>query len=301
MFKLIRSYYSAAYQHAEQIAIPRPDELLAKLAQFSSEGLENCEVISDFDYTLTQYKSQGQRLLNSVEVLQYGLTPEQRTRCDELASKYYPIEADPAYPFEEKLKLLETWYTLKNQIIIESSITLKDIARPLEQRKLLLRNGIESVFKLCHQAKLPVSVVSAGAGDIILESFKQLPSLNLSVLSNFIQFDADGVGREFIKPVVTSLTKGALIEKPKRKNAVVLGDLPSDLLLAQRHTPETVISVGFYNRSFKFEPYEEYDVLIMNDGNLHAVEYLLALIGNLPLKQPSKSLQPLRELASQLS
>lgn len=303
MFKLCRSYFSAAFQHSELIAIPRPELLLFKLELFAKDGIEACEVICDYDYTLTQYKAEGKRLLNSFEGLQFSLSPEQKARCNALAGKYYPIEADSEYPYEEKLHLMETWYAEKNRIILESSITALHIAKPLEERKLLLRNGIDSLFAAFEESKVPVSVVSAGAGDVISESFKRLPKVsNLDILSNFIEFDSKGVGKDFLKPVVTSLTKANLLgNPPKRKNAFVMGDLPSDLLLAKFHNPYQVISVGFYNRDFKFEPYEQYDLLVINDGNLQAVEYLLATVAKSQNKPEQETLQPLQELTSMLS
>jgi len=300
---LCRGYFSAVYQHSELLAIPRPELLLFKLELFGKDGLGACEVITDYDYTLTKYKSEGHRLLNSFEGLQVSLSSDQKAMCYALADKYYPIEADPEYPYQEKLQLMDTWYSLKNKIILESAISRADITKSLAEGRILLRNGIDSLFETLEANKVPLTVVSAGAGDIIAESFKKLPSLsNLAIHSNFIEFDENGVARDFIQPVLTSLTKAdKLSSPPLRKNAIVMGDLPSDLMLARHHNPYQVISVGFYNRDFKFEPYEQFDLLVLNDGNLQAVEFLLATLARSSKKPQQDSLQPLHELISALS
>ena len=134
-------------------------------------------------------------------------------------------------------------------------------------------------------------IISAGVLGIITQSIDLLRELEgIEELKNIVyigtqeEYDKDEILVAFKEPIITSLNKSKLISHeilphvPLNSNAIVIGDLIPDLLVTENLKLDTVLSVGFYHEegSSPLENFkEQYDVLILNDGNLTWVANLI--------------------------
>lgn len=85
------------------------------------------------------------------------------------------------------------------------------------------------------------------------------------------------------KPVIHVLNKQQFIydsHKEFRKNIIILGDILEDVNMVRRSEHETVMTVGYLNcmqtHGHLLEDFKrEFDLIILDDGSLQIVNYLL--------------------------
>jgi hypothetical protein len=99
------------------------------------------------------------------------------------------------------------------------------------------------------------TIVSAGRGDVIRGCLEELPGYAaVEIYSNFIDFDAEGMSTGFKSPLLHSLSKPrALVAKQLKKNLLVLGDMPHDMLMVSHYEQSHVLSVGYCNDETVFD------------------------------------------------
>lgn len=74
----------------------------------------------------------------------------------------------------------------------------------------------------------------------------------------------------------------------KRHNIIVMGDLIDDIKMAKHlhESKEDILSIGFYNNPSKdgekllLEYEKNFDMVVVNDGNLHFLHYFLSRLGH---------------------
>lgn len=271
----------APYNSSEVLLIPNPPLLRSKLIALIAGGKDNLQVISDFDHTLTRNSVHSERVPVSYELLMNGLlNDEGRQKAFAFENKYTPVEADPSVPLAEKRRLMEEWVRSGNELLVNSGISEGNIINLLTERPLYLRARVEKMFSLCELHNIPVSVVSKGVGNLI-EAILPV-SENVKVYSNFMEWDETGKIIGFSDPVVDCKRKaGAIINQPMRMNLLVIGDTLEDAAVTEALEYSSCLKVCYFagKNHENLEDFKGvYDLLVLNDGNMTIIEYILSLV-----------------------
>eukprot|EP00906_Rhabdomonas_costata_P025812 RCo036866 len=289
--------------------------LLAKLAALQAGGPALLEVLSDFDRTLTfQFNSDG--IAQSSYYMLYEsnvFSSSLKDSCLTLFHKYYPIETDPHRPEEEKLPLMLEWWNAIHDLILAEKPTWPKIQLCAQLTKSRLRTGVPEMLQTLSQHGVPVRILSAGLGDMIVAFLQhngaEYPE-NTTVRSNFMEFGSDGVARRFVGVPVTTFSKTELLcaseevcedglcapeggglravtdaaaELSSRSltNVLLLGDSLSDIRMAVPGAHNTVLSVGFLNDRVEesLSRYSQaFDIVLLHDCGAELVNHLLAVV-----------------------
>ena len=134
-----------------------------------------------------------------------------------------------------------------------------------------------------------IIISSSGIGEtipLILERNSCLYE-NIYLITNRFIWDKEGKAIGIKEPIIHSLNKDetSLRDFPEiyrkvkeRKNVILLGDNPEDLLMVRGFPYDHLLRIGFLNSEVeKNLPLykEKFDFLILNDGSLEEVKSLL--------------------------
>merc|ERR1712032_587212 len=113
---------------------------------------------------------------------------------------YFPIEIDSKMSIEEKIPIMNEWYSKVHTCMIGEGITRSNLRACVAKCDTIrLRDGVADFIKRCQEAEppIPVLIMSAGLGDIIEEFLRlALPfplAPSTQVVSNRLKFDDAGV------------------------------------------------------------------------------------------------------------
>ena len=166
--------YTLDYSPTEEILVTDPTELVRKLRKFIREGPSHVEVVSDYDYTLSAASVAGRQTAVSYGVLMSLLDDEQRRRAKELTDYYLPLQRDASIPSSQKNELMQRWERQGHALVLDSSLSKEHIEHLTFENDLVLRHGIDRVFRLCEAYHLPFTVVSGGVGNVIEASLREV-------------------------------------------------------------------------------------------------------------------------------
>ncbi|KAH7680145.1 Protein F25B5.3 c, partial [Aphelenchoides avenae] len=246
------------------VRIRDPTQLQAKLDTIIQGGFDRLLVISDFDYTLSRYKSKdGERCWTTHGVFESAteqFSPELKAKFDELKTKYIPIEYCPNMTVAEKTPYMEQWWTESHAFIVQQKFTRSQIEGFVTRSKLALRDGAEQLLETVERHRVPLVLFSAGIGNII-EIFlrRQLSTIppSLHIVSNMMEFDEDDICTSFSEPLIHTFCKNASVidhDLPffkslrERTNVILLGDSFGDLQMDVGVEREGVaLKIGFLN------------------------------------------------------
>ncbi len=279
-FPLVGSLHALG-QHVHVAEPERVEKVLTKLI---SGGADKLQLVVDFDNTLTRVHRDGQALDNSWGVMENSpLLPADYTgRCQALKNKYIPIEIDPHLSVEAKVPHIVEWYTKGNELLQSCKVNRNMFPDMVRASNVELREGTNGMLDKLQKASVPVLVLSAGLGDLLVEVLKQKKALsdNVKVVSNFMTFDDDGVVSGIDGEMIHTYNKNenAIHDSPyfkkieHRHNIILLGDSEGDLHMADGvEAVEAILKVGFLNNNIekKLGDYEKlFDVVLVDDQTM---------------------------------
>lgn len=254
-------------------------------------GKDKIHILSDFDKTLTKGFVEGQKAHTVIAQLRQGnyLTPDYSPKAHALFDKYHPIEIDPNISFEEKKKQMHKWWKEHYELLVKSGLDKKTIQKIVSTRTIQFREGIKDFLKILQENNIPLVIISAALGDMLVEYFRQdkFFSKNIEVISNFYEWGKNGKAAKVREPIIHSMNKDETVvedfpeifEKIKeRKNVILLGDGLEDPKMVEGFDYENLLRIGFLNEnvdenldSFK----KNYDVILLGDPNMKFVNGLL--------------------------
>ncbi|EKX35235.1 hypothetical protein GUITHDRAFT_79999 [Guillardia theta CCMP2712] len=271
----------------------RRKEVEEKLSTMRRDGRESVLVVADFDMTLTSFlMPDGSRGMSTHGMLERsGYFGEAfTTRAKDIFNRFYPIEVDPNLDWDSKFAAMSEWWETTHKLIVEQEVTKKDIAACVKAGHFRFREGVPELLAQLKEREVPILVFSAGIADVLEEIFKQRLGLEgLPIISNKMKFDEEGKLVGFENNTIHIMNKGAValegqnLELVKDKsNVILLGDSLGDLRMADGlPNKQQVLKIGFLNDKIeerKEEYLEKFDVVIVNDGPMTAVNELLAPI-----------------------
>jgi 5'-nucleotidase len=277
----------------KDIIISDKNELENKIKRFSEQGKAKLQVISDFDRTLTKTFVNNKKSSTVIAQIRNGkyLTEDYAPRASALFDKYHPIEISTIIPEKEKKKKMYEWWRAHFDLLIECGMNKQVIDNIINKSEIKFRTGSLEFLEKLNINKIPLVIMSAGPGDMIKEHLRydKRLYLNIHIVANIFRFDKIGKVIGVEEPIIHSLNKhetevnnlpvyGELLE---RKNVLLLGDTLEDIGMIEGFPYENLIKIGFLNENIEenLEKYKEnYDVVILNDGNFDYINELLKKI-----------------------
>nr|CAH8822702.1 unnamed protein product [Trichobilharzia regenti] len=277
------------------------DKLVDKLSKFLSYGAQNIQVVCDFDHTLSKYCHNSEKVpVCHGLFMRHPRIPEvSRRRLEELCELYMPLGSSDNLSESEKCSLMMEFWKLAHRTLVDGNIYRSDVdCCALEGGIVLRDNAIDFLNKLA-DLNIPLIIFSGGIGNIIEVL---LASLNVSldnvrIVSNFMDFNAEGRLVGFQDPVIHSLNKTYKIIQnseyyetvlSKRICTLLIGDSDSDANMLdnkQKFSGEQaiVIRIGYLNEKVdeRMELFSSlYDIVLVNDETFDIPLVILSSIFN---------------------
>ena len=183
-----------------------PAAAAAKVDAICAGGTALLHVIIDWDRTCTTFMHNGRKGDTCHGVVESRRGPELLARARALNARYLPIETDPSLPHEEKIPHMRDWYAAVNGLLAASGITREDLREDVRAANLGLREGIPQLLRASVARGFPVTILSAGIGDVIEEALALLVGPlppHIRVASNKMVWEG-GVCVGFTEPTIHS-------------------------------------------------------------------------------------------------
>ncbi|CAB3410021.1 unnamed protein product [Caenorhabditis bovis] len=270
----------------------------AKLQKIVSGGPDQLMVISDFDFTLSRFVDEnGKRCSSCYCVFDNAVGNDDPTWCERFVSlyhKYGPIEHDHSLTIEEKVPFMESWWTQSHNLIIEAGFNRKEIDNYVSKCKIKLRDNADAMMKGMSAYNVPFIIFSAGIGTIIemflRHKFGKIED-NTHIVSNMMNFDANGAVSSFSEPLIHVFCKNSSVI-PKdttfahqiqgRKNVILMGDSVGDAFMDVGVEEEQLsLKIGFVNHDVeKLVPkyLNFFDIVLVEDQTMNVPNKILEAI-----------------------
>jgi 5'-nucleotidase len=277
----------------ENIIIVSPEQFEQTKKRMQEAGAEKFHVLSDFDRTITKGFVEGQRSPTAISQFRNGgyLTADYAPRAFAYYDIYHPIEIDSNISHEEKTAKMAEWWNLHFDLLVECGLTKSVIQEVAAKKTLQFRDGALEFLDFLHEQKIPLVIMSAAPGDLIVEYLRQEGRLtdNIDIISNLFLFDETGKVTGVKKPIIHTLNKYEVVVKEfpifemvkDRKNVLLLGDGLDDVGMIDGFEYDNLIKVGFLNENVEenMEAFKKlYDVIILGDPAIDFVDDLVRQI-----------------------
>lgn len=284
------------------LKVANVESVESKLKSFFDGGPEKLQLIVDFDNTLTRHHKNGVLTDCSWGVMENSpLLPTDYTeKTNTLRGKYLPIEQDPNLSIQEKIPHMEAWYKRANELLQEAGIERKMFSQFVKTSNVEFRDHTKLMLDCLNNAQVPVLVMSAGLGDILVEvmdAFDVYHRSNTKVVSNFLSYDSNGkvIGLEGKMIHVYNKNENAIHDSEYfqklqgRGNVILLGDSIGDLRMADGvDQPSNVLKIGFLNNMQTAEKrlpsfLEGFDIVLVDDQTMNVPLDILRNVNGLTI------------------
>jgi HAD superfamily hydrolase (TIGR01544 family) len=260
-----------------------------KLRAMKAHGPGKLSVVTDFDFTLSQFMLNGARGSSCHKVIEdCGLLQDSyHTEAKALQAQHYPVEVDPDVKMEDKILDMVEWVTNAHQLLVQSGLTKSTIANAvraaLKEGSLDLRQDVDSFFATLAKNQVPTLIFSAGIADVLeacLQEKLRLDPALVHVISNRCIFAGAGeVLTAFVEPHLHVFNKRCapylhtpFFQLPTVRDGqtvLLLGDSMGDVTMCEgmARDPSSILKVGFLNdRVERLGDYLKiYDLVILDD------------------------------------
>ena len=263
-----------------------PEDLKRKIKDMKADGIEELQIVSDFDMTTTCFKINGKHcdsLFGSFRTTDYTSHSFKKT-TQSLYNSYGPIEIDPNIDIQQKRILLKEWYEAVKVAFLHEGITKQKCLNVLNDANFGVRYGYREFFNICKVMNLPYYMISGGITEMVQTILAKAADIknysNFFTFSNDMIFDKDGV-LEDMNMKVYATTKYGILDKRKfsfKKNTLLFGDLVTDYDMASKMSSKNLIAIAFLEsgKEEMLKNYlEKFDVVIQGDGDFLLHDKLL--------------------------
>ena len=229
-----------------------------KLAAIAAGGPSLLHVVVDWDRTVTTYRHAGRPGHTCHGIVEARRSPALRAQATALNSFYLPIETSTTLSREEKIPHMAAWYASVNALLVAERITREDLEGDVRAANLGLRAGVAALLRASAAHGFPVTILSAGIGDVIAEVLRQrcgpLPA-NLRIASNAMLWEG-GACAGFSQPTLHMYNKAAAFAfapeelarlRRERPHVVLVGDSDGDATMAEGLEPAVLLRIGIAN------------------------------------------------------
>lgn len=246
--------------------------------------LDNFYVIMDYDKTMTTMESD-----DSWTVIQNPkiMNPKLYVESMELVEKYYPLEMD--YTLDAKLKsdYMYEWYTKELDLYYKYNLTYDKLISCVKSGGIILRNGLKEMLLKLRSNNIPVIILSAGIGNVIVEVLKLHNCLydNIHIISNFFNFNNNDI-LPFDKTNIIHTCNKQLSTLPEilqmqiKPNSSILlfGDYIEDINMVPKKDLDKTLSFGFLEKNVdkNLEKYKNaFDIVLTDNSSFRDVQNVL--------------------------
>lgn len=257
-----------------------------KIAEFFSSGVDQIQVLADFDGTLTTEFVDGKKWNSLMSVLRDTpgyLTEGYQNESRRLYAQYYPLENDDSLPLEYRKAMMLEWWKKAYALLIEHRLRRRDVLSVVKSGIIQLRGGAKEFLEIMDSVKVPVVVMSAsGLGEAVPMYCKEvMPDYNnFSFAVNSFEWSKDGLMVGYKNPILHSLNKDetTLQDFPKiykrirdRVKVLLLGNSLGDAAMAEGFGYKEKLSIGFVDKEEqgwgkKQDKLAEYFDLVVTSG-----------------------------------
>lgn len=262
-----------------------------KLKRFNLD-YDNFCVLMDFDKTMTCGSSSGSwGVFENTNYIESGFIKD----STDLVNQYYPYEIDYSLDNDTKSKYLNEWYYKNMDLLYNYNLTESALLNCINESPIQFRKGCIHFLHLLYKRNIPVVILSAGIGNVIVEALKKEHCLfpNIYILSNFIGFKNNKM-LPFTSPIIHTSNKSidklpiTFLNKIRAKeNILLFGDLIEDLYMVKKEELNRTLSFGFFNNfdDDKLDHYlDNYDIVITNNASFESIFDVLDRDFNINLK-----------------
>lgn len=249
---------------------------------------DNFYVVMDFDMTITTPDSDNcWSMLENPDFM----NPNFKRDARNLFNSYYPYEIDYTLDFEIKLKYMDEWYKRNMDLFYEYGLTYNILLNCVKHSNVHFRKNFKTFLEFLYQNNIPLIILSAGIGNVIVEVLKLNNCLynNIHIISNFIDFENNKM-KPFENEMIHSCNKciSNLPEdfknKISKKDYILLfGDLIEDLSMVPKEDLHRTLSFGFLDKKIddnaKFYK-NNFDIVLTNNASYDDVQSILNKIKN---------------------
>lgn len=245
---------------------------------------KNFFVVMDFDETITTANNKNSWLI--LENPNF-INPNLQKESSKLIEKYYPYELDYSLDNDTKSIYLKEWYYKNMDLFYKFKLTNDILINCIKSANIIFRDGFKSFFYNLYINNIPVVIMSAGIGNVIVEILKYNNCLydNVCIVSNFIKFKNNEM-LPFNDEIIHSSNKNInllpsnFLNKIKNKKHILLfGNLIEDLNMVNKEDLNRTISFGFLEKNVdkNMELYKNsYDVVLTDNSSFYDVEKILS-------------------------
>ncbi len=243
----------------------------------------NFYVIMDFDNTITTTNG-----VDSWTILQNHTIMNPQFEKDSLLlyEKYGPFELDYSIDDVTKSNYMKEWYSSVMDLAYSYGLTYSKLLTCVKYGNMSFRDGFKDFLNCLHDYNIPIVILSAGIGNVIVEILKLNNCFydNVHIVSNFIKFDNDKMlpfNDDIIHTSNKSIYKlpNCISKKIKCKDYILLfGDLIEDLNMVNTEDLNRTITFGFLEKNIdkNFDIYKQYfDVVMTENASFNDIKNIL--------------------------
>lgn len=242
-----------------------------------NDGAEKLLCVFDFDKTLSYPFWKGKNVSTTFSLFRDldMISPEYTKESRELFEEYYPKEVSTDLSIEEKAVYMNEWWSKHLELFIKHKINKEMIMKSVQMGSLHLRIGVKEFFENANKKGIPIFVLSAGLGDVILAVLEEegINYPNIHLISNFYTFNRDGVAVEHNPLIIHSFNKDEASVPEEmlntfsgRTNILLAGDSVSDLHMTKGLDTKEILSFGFLNGNLAIEQSfrDKFDIVLLD-------------------------------------
>ncbi|KAK4320562.1 hypothetical protein Pmani_008567 [Petrolisthes manimaculis] len=287
------------YPTLEKLGLLKRDHIRIKdlghveqvLTSIVTEGYSKLQVIADFDRTLTRVWYNGKKCETCYGIMDNSpMMPDfYREEANQLLARYYPIELDPHMTEAEKIPHMMEWYRNIHALILKCHVNKSSFKGMVSDSNIRLRDGTEELFGSLHRAGVPVLVLSAGIGDVLVEVLQHFNVYtdNVKVVANFFKYNKEGVIEGFQGDAIHMFNKNEnaihssdyFQRLEGRANVILMGDSLGDVKMAVGvPNPVNVLKIGFLNDKIeeRLESFmNNFDLVLIDDQTMDVAKTVL--------------------------
>lgn len=275
----------------EHIIITHPERVTETKRKIREAGPNKFHILADFDNTLTRAFVEGVKAWPIIAELRNKkyLTSDYAPQAHALYEKYAPLERDPALDPQQRREKMHEWWMTHFDLLVRSGFSKDIIKDVVEKSSLQFRVGFEHFISYLEKHNIPLVIMSAAPGDLLLEYLRHADLLrtHVHVIANLYEFDQQGKAVKIHEPIIHSLNKSEVVIQGfpvfesirERTNILLMGDSLGDAGMAEGFPYDEIIKFGFLNqdREARLAEYtEHFDIVQTDDGSLDCINELLA-------------------------
>jgi phosphoserine phosphatase len=190
-------------KHAAQIS--NLTSLQQKLSFFAAASPSDLQVIADFDYTLTRFRTPSNLRMNEChDIIEHSAYMPEAFRSD-----FSNVWAD-----QTRLRELgdwepENWWHRVHALMVKYGLNREWVTLTVQDDEVSLRAGVADFVQDLKRTGIPLTIVSAGLPDVIRAILHKegVGADGIVMFGNEMEFNEQGILSKFLEPVITSANK----------------------------------------------------------------------------------------------